>query len=95
MKPQSSKRTPTCFVEFGTRAFSFCIEPEELQWLDGHAQILSKSLAALQRLAAKCKDDDSEVENFKCAQAGLEFLSGMVAQMLEVRLEGETAGGAA
>ena len=77
--------TKTIFVNFGNRALTCLVEKEEWDVLSGHALELARAAHVLQRVVTRFKWK----ENFggsdrKYAGVGLDFINGMIAQMLEI-----------
>lgn len=75
-------------VIFGERAFSCSVDSFEFDALPGHALELAKAVHVLQRVMTRFDEwsDEGEFwEGYRArANVGLDFLSGMVAQMMEV-----------
>lgn len=79
------------FVCFGDRALSFKVDDNEKDNLLGHATALSLAMHALHRVVSRFDfgdQSDFAVDVEKHVQLGLEFLSGVVSELLlEVRHE--------
>lgn len=96
IRPIKAKKTPkarkrpddkSLFVIFGERAFACTVDGSESELFAGHAVELSKSVHVLQRMLTRIEWDPNCGEFWvgyrDQASVGLDFLSGMVAEMLE------------
>lgn len=74
----------TTAVQFGTRLFEFSIGSEEIQHMAGHALELARGASAMQRLVGLYLPNDTELADRDAGdiQVGLQFLCGMVAELL-------------
>lgn len=88
------KKNKRMFVIFGSRGFTCSVDSEEYDDLmPAHAAELSKAVHVLQRVMTRTEwsSDGTGSDLFEYerehANVGLEFLSGMLAQMLEASKE--------
>jgi len=89
----SNRVDPKMFVAFGERAFICVIEKSEIGNLPGHTYELAKAVHVLQRVITRFDWEDGEFDGFDRAFAGvgLDFLTGIIAQMLAINEKARVA----